>query len=79
MAWLVAKSVLRLVGTEATCGLARAHGVSSLSMNHALLDEATLATVRAHGLSIGTFGIVEAAGGRSGAGPGGRSSDERPP
>ena len=61
VAWLVAKSVLRLVGTEATCGLARAHGVSSLSMNHALLDEATLATVRAHGLSIGTFGIVEEA------------------
>lgn len=57
--WLVAKSVVRLVGTEATCRLATEHGVGSLSMHHTLLDEATLDAVRAHGLGIGTFGVVE--------------------
>ena len=59
VAWLVAKSVLRLVGTRATCELARDHGVGSLSMHHALLDTATLDAVRAHALSVGTFGVVE--------------------
>ena len=59
VAWLVAKSVLRLVGTRATCRLARDHGVGSLSMHHSLLDAATLDTVRSHALSVGTFGVVE--------------------
>ena len=59
VAWLLAKSVVRLVGLDATCALATAHGVGSVSMHHALLDEATLATIRAHGLTIGTFGVLE--------------------
>ena len=58
VAWLLAKSVVRLVGLDATCALATAHGVGSVSMHHSLLDEASLATVRAHGLTIGTFGVV---------------------
>lgn len=59
VAWLVAKSVIRLVGTESTCALANAHGVSSMSMHHTLLDRDMLATVRAHGLTIGTFGVLD--------------------
>jgi len=59
VAWLVAKSVVRLIGTQATCTLARTHGIGSLSMHHTLLDASLLSTVRTHGLAIGTFGALE--------------------
>lgn len=57
--WLVADPILRLTSPEHVAGLARAAGVGSVSVRHQLLRGDALDRLRANGVSVGAFAVLE--------------------
>lgn len=57
--WLIADPILRLTSPDHVARLCRDEGLGAISVHHALLRGAPLATFRAAGLRTGAFAVLE--------------------